>query len=672
MQGAKLRGGTKRGARKAAAGSGSPLANEPMPVPKSPPPGRRSSSAEAPSRRAGGAARRRVASAPTPRAGDVVNELMPFLEFVEHHPIGTSVNGIVDAYSSHGAYISIGTDGVRGYIPLRLMSDPPPPSARKVMQIGEAVTVVVVSFAAARRSIDCAMPDMAAHAPVDTDPLAIEPVEQPRPARRGRGRKAARDSGRATRRAVAPGRARTGARCGGLSTPAEVPLTDGAGSEADLEEDDRRRSPPRPSTTPTAAAVAKQTAAGDGRAGGGEGGSRQEGAGQEGAGQEGGTRQAAPVREAAETEAPATILPAPPDPVDTAPGRDRWRSTHGRRSRSPAGEEGCRRRRLPAEEGAGQEEPPAKQAPAKKAAAKKARPSRRRRRRPGHEGSGEEGRAQEGHGGSHVAGDRARRRQLTCGSPPGTSTRCAPVRSGSRSGSPRRQPDVVHAAGDEARRRRVPVVVVRGPRLRVRALRAGAVERCGDPVQGRARRRGRRTSPAMSIPTRMPASSPRPVEACASAASTSPTGASLDDPHYTYKLSWLDRLVAHLDADTDPSAAVLVGGDFNIAPADRDVYDPAKFVGATHVSQPERDRLGALEAWGLVDVFRDDARRRPRVLVVGLPRRRLPPGPRPADRPAHVFAPRSPTGPTWCVIDRNARKGKSPSDHAPVIVDLDL
>ena len=51
---------------------------------------------------------------------------MPFLEFVEHHPIGTSVNGIVETYSSHGAYISIGTDGVRGYIPLRLMSDPPP------------------------------------------------------------------------------------------------------------------------------------------------------------------------------------------------------------------------------------------------------------------------------------------------------------------------------------------------------------------------------------------------------------------------------------------------------------------------------------------------------------------------------------------------------------------
>ena len=108
---------------------------------------------------------------------------MPFLEFVEHHPIGTSVNGIVETYSSHGAYIAIGNDGVRGYIPLRLMADPAPTSARKVMQIGEAVTVVVVSFAAARRSIDCALPDMAGHAQATVAPEEDAPA---RPSRRGR------------------------------------------------------------------------------------------------------------------------------------------------------------------------------------------------------------------------------------------------------------------------------------------------------------------------------------------------------------------------------------------------------------------------------------------------------------------------------------------------------
>jgi exodeoxyribonuclease-3 len=149
-----------------------------------------------------------------------------------------------------------------------------------------------------------------------------------------------------------------------------------------------------------------------------------------------------------------------------------------------------------------------------------------------------------------------------------------------------------------------------------------------------------------------------------------PNGRSLDDPHYAYKLSWLDRLRAHLDADSDSGQAVLVGGDFNTAPDDRDVYDPAKFVGATHVSQPERDRLAAIEAWGLTDVFRaqhEDDRvyswwdyragdfHQGRGLRIDL----------------LMCSPSVVERAKWCVIDRNARKGKSPSDHAPVIVDLD-
>jgi exodeoxyribonuclease III len=149
-----------------------------------------------------------------------------------------------------------------------------------------------------------------------------------------------------------------------------------------------------------------------------------------------------------------------------------------------------------------------------------------------------------------------------------------------------------------------------------------------------------------------------------------PNGRTLDDPHYAYKLDWLDRLRAHLDADTAPGEAVLVGGDFNIAPDDRDVYDPAKFVGATHVSQPERDRLAALEAWGLSDVFRAkhsegrvyswwDYRAGDFHQGRGLRIDLLMCSASVAERA------------NWCVIDRNARKGKSPSDHAPVIVDLD-
>jgi hypothetical protein len=134
---------SKRTARTA-----SPEASKPLPVPTSPPPGR------APATKAP------AAKAPAAVARDAVNDLMPFLEFVEHHPVGTSVNATVESYSSHGAYVQIGQ--VRGYVPLRLMGDPPPRSAREAMKIGDAVTLVVESFAPARRSIDCAVPHMAA------------------------------------------------------------------------------------------------------------------------------------------------------------------------------------------------------------------------------------------------------------------------------------------------------------------------------------------------------------------------------------------------------------------------------------------------------------------------------------------------------------------------------
>ncbi|MGE0880388.1 MAG: exodeoxyribonuclease III [Acidimicrobiia bacterium] len=150
-----------------------------------------------------------------------------------------------------------------------------------------------------------------------------------------------------------------------------------------------------------------------------------------------------------------------------------------------------------------------------------------------------------------------------------------------------------------------------------------------------------------------------------------PNGRALDDPHYDYKLGWLARLRTHLVNDADPARPVAVCGDFNIAPDDRDVYDPAKFVGATHVSDAERARLGELLDWGMVDVFRErypdpklfswwDYRagdfhegRGLRIDLI-LATKSL------ADRL------------TWVVIDRNARKGKQPSDHAPVVADFDV
>ena len=148
-----------------------------------------------------------------------------------------------------------------------------------------------------------------------------------------------------------------------------------------------------------------------------------------------------------------------------------------------------------------------------------------------------------------------------------------------------------------------------------------------------------------------------------------PNGRSLDDPHYQYKLAWMDRLRAHLDQIASPDDPVAVCGDFNIAPEDRDVWDPSAFVGSTHVSEPERNALAHLEAWGLEDAFRlryDQDRlytywdyragdfhqhrgMRIDLILVSKP------------LAAQV---------TWAIVDRNARKGKLPSDHAPLVVDL--
>ena len=72
------------------------------------------------------------------------------------------MNAIVDHYSSHGAYVRI--DAVVGYVPLRLMADPPPRSAREFMKVGESVTLVVDSFRPAKRSIDLAIPGLGAAA----------------------------------------------------------------------------------------------------------------------------------------------------------------------------------------------------------------------------------------------------------------------------------------------------------------------------------------------------------------------------------------------------------------------------------------------------------------------------------------------------------------------------
>jgi exodeoxyribonuclease III len=146
-----------------------------------------------------------------------------------------------------------------------------------------------------------------------------------------------------------------------------------------------------------------------------------------------------------------------------------------------------------------------------------------------------------------------------------------------------------------------------------------------------------------------------------------PNGRAPGSEHYAYKLAWMRAL---RDAVAAAPKATLVCGDMNIAPTDEDVFDPQAYVGQTHVTAPEREALGELVSLGLHDVVRErwpdervftywdyragmfhqDLGMRIDLVLAGEPV---------ADR---VEA-------AW--VDRKARKGSGPSDHAPVIVDLD-
>jgi exodeoxyribonuclease III len=146
-----------------------------------------------------------------------------------------------------------------------------------------------------------------------------------------------------------------------------------------------------------------------------------------------------------------------------------------------------------------------------------------------------------------------------------------------------------------------------------------------------------------------------------------PNGREPDSDHYRYKLAWLAALREMVAAGPD---ATIVCGDMNIAPTDEDVFDADAYVGQTHVTQPERDALAELESVGLHDVVRD---RWPgkRVFTywdyrAGMFHQDL--GMR-IDLMLASDPVASRVEAAW--VDRQARKGSGPSDHAPVIVDLD-
>jgi exodeoxyribonuclease III len=146
-----------------------------------------------------------------------------------------------------------------------------------------------------------------------------------------------------------------------------------------------------------------------------------------------------------------------------------------------------------------------------------------------------------------------------------------------------------------------------------------------------------------------------------------PNGRVPDSEHYRYKLAWLASLREVVAGDPERT---VVCGDMNIAPSDDDVFDPDAYIGQTHVTPAERAALAELQAAGLHDVVRDrwpgervftywDYRAGMFHQDLGMRIDLVLAGDEVADR---VRA-------AW--VDRQARKGSRPSDHAPVIVDLD-
>jgi exodeoxyribonuclease-3 len=146
-----------------------------------------------------------------------------------------------------------------------------------------------------------------------------------------------------------------------------------------------------------------------------------------------------------------------------------------------------------------------------------------------------------------------------------------------------------------------------------------------------------------------------------------PNGRVPGSEHYEYKLAWLASLREMAAAGPE---ATVVCGDMNIAPTDDDVFDPDAYVGQTHVTAPERAALAELEALGLRDVVRD---RWPNERVFTYWDYRA--GMFPKDLGMRIDLVLASTAVAERVraawVDRQARKGRGPSDHAPVIVDLD-
>jgi exodeoxyribonuclease-3 len=150
-----------------------------------------------------------------------------------------------------------------------------------------------------------------------------------------------------------------------------------------------------------------------------------------------------------------------------------------------------------------------------------------------------------------------------------------------------------------------------------------------------------------------------------------PNGEAVGSDKYAYKLAWYQRLRGWLERTADPARPLILCGDYNVAPEDRDVHDPAAWAGQIHCSEPERAALRNVVDWGLVDTFRRHHAEAGRYSwwdyrgVSFFKDRGL--------RIDHIYATAALAERcTASTIDRDARKGQNASDHAPVMSSFDL
>ena len=150
-----------------------------------------------------------------------------------------------------------------------------------------------------------------------------------------------------------------------------------------------------------------------------------------------------------------------------------------------------------------------------------------------------------------------------------------------------------------------------------------------------------------------------------------PNGRIVGSTFYEAKLAWYDRLARWLEQAADPVDPLVLGGDFNLAPDDNDVWDPEACHGGTHVSPRERDAFFRLCRWGLVDGYRlhhpETGRYTWWDYRAGMFHKNF------GMRIDHLLVTRPlAERSVWAEIDREARKGKPiPSDHAPLLIDID-